>query len=113
LYGGAPATSLDVEIPTKSVVLASGTYNRPDNTTYKTGEKENFNSTDIGAAIGLGMEADLFDNLYLSANLRLYYGFKDIRSDEWVTMEENRGYYDSRTNATAGFQIGLHYRFDL
>ncbi|MFC5271340.1 hypothetical protein [Adhaeribacter terreus] len=113
LYGGAPASAIDVEIPTKSVVLAAGTYNRPDNITYVSGKKENFNSTDIGAAVGLGMEADIVSNLYLSANLRFYYGFKDIRSDKWVEMEESRGYYDSRNNVTGGFQIGLHYRFDL
>ena len=113
LYGGAPATSLDVEIPNKSVVLDAGTYNRPDNATYVESEKENFNSTDIGAAIGLGLEADIVGNLYFSANLRLYYGFKDIRSDKWVEMEESRGYYDSRNNVTGGVQVGLHYRFGM
>lgn len=113
LHGGAPATSLDATIPTKSVTLAAGTYNRPDQTTYVNDKKENFNKTDIGAAVGLGMEADLVQNLYISANIRVYYGFKDIRSDKWVAMEKERGYYDSRNNASAGFQIGLHYRFDL
>ena len=75
--------------------------------------KEDFNKTDIGAAVGLGLEADLFSNLYLSANLRFYYGFKDIRSDAEVEAAKSRSYYDSRNNVTGGFQIGLHYRFDM
>ncbi len=75
--------------------------------------KEDFNKTDIGAALGLGLEADIVSNLYLSANIRFYYGFKDIRSEARVTAAESRGYYDSRNNVTGGFQIGLHYRFSL
>ncbi|KAA9340245.1 outer membrane beta-barrel protein [Adhaeribacter soli] len=113
VYENAPATSLDLEIPNKSIVLNAGTYNRPDHATYKNDDKANFNKTDIGAALGLGLEADLIDNLYLSANVRFYYGFNDIRSDSWINMEKERGYYESRNNVTGGFQLGLHYRFDL
>ena len=107
LYPNPHPTATDPEIPTKSVLLTAGTYDRTPN------GKEDFNKTDIGAAIGLGMEADLFGNLYLSANLRACYGFKDIRSDARKAEFEARNNYDSRTNATAGFQIGLHYRFDM
>ncbi|MBK0403227.1 outer membrane beta-barrel protein [Adhaeribacter sp. BT258] len=112
-YGSAPGTAIDVEIPNKSIVLDAGTYNRPDKNTYVASDKDNFNSTDIGAALGFGLEADITNNLYFSANLRFYYGFKDIRSDKWVEMEESRGYYDSRNNVTGGAQLGIHYRFDL
>jgi hypothetical protein len=75
--------------------------------------KDDFNKTDIGAVLGLGLEADITTNLYLSGNLRFYYGFKDVRSDAKVDQAEARGYYDSRNNVSGGVQLGLHYRFDL
>lgn len=81
--------------------------------TYVLAEKEDFNKTDFGATVGLGLEADITNNLYFSANAKLYYGFNDIRGDEWVDQEKARNYYDSRNNASGGFQLGLHYRFDL
>ena len=99
-------TTADLEILGKSALYQSGEND------VRAG-KEDFNKTDIGALVGLGLEADIVNNLYISANFRVYYGFKDIRSDARVAEAEARGYYDSRTNATAGFQIGLHYRFDL
>ena len=99
-------TTADLEILGKSALYQSGEND------VRAG-KEDFNKTDIGALVGLGLEADIVSNLYISANFRVYYGFKDIRSDARVAEAEARGYYDSRTNATAGFQIGLHYRFDL
>jgi opacity protein-like surface antigen len=98
----------DPAIKTKSVL-----YTGPITDIRTPLGKENFSKTDIGAAIGLGMEVDIVGNLYLSANLRFYYGFLDIRSDNWVEMEKDRGYYDSRNNVTGGAQLGLHYRFDL
>ena len=100
-------TTVSVDERGKSVLLTSDTYNRAPK------GKEDFNKTDIGAALGLGLEADIVSNLYLSANLRFYYGFKDIRSDASVDEAEARGYYDSRNNVSGGVQIGLHYRFDL
>jgi opacity protein-like surface antigen len=81
--------------------------------TYTIAQKSDFNKTDIGAVLGLGLEADITTNLYLSGNLRFYYGFKDIRSDASVDEAEARGYYDSRNNVSGGVQLGLHYRFDL
>jgi opacity protein-like surface antigen len=81
--------------------------------TYVMAEKEDFNKTDFGATLGLGLEADITNNLYFSANAKLYYGFKDVRGDDWVSYEKERNYYDSRNNVTGGFQLGIHYRFDL
>lgn len=81
--------------------------------TYTLSKKEDFNKTDIGAVVGLGLEADITNNLYFSANLRVFYGFNDIRSDARIEEAESRNYYDSRNNVTGGAQLGLHYRFDL
>ena len=76
-------------------------------------EKADFNKTDFGATFGLGLEADITNSLYFSANAKLYYGFNDVRGDDWVNYEKERHYYDSRNNVSGGFQLGLHYRFNL
>ncbi|HSI90874.1 MAG TPA: outer membrane beta-barrel protein [Adhaeribacter sp.] len=99
-------TTTDPEIRSKSAL-----YQQGENDERAT--KDDFNQTDIGALLGLGLEADIIGNLYISGNVRVYYGFKDIRSDARKAEAESRGYYDSRNNATVGFQVGLHYRFDL
>lgn len=69
----------------------------------------NFNRFDPSLVLGFGVEHDFTDRLYLSANLRLNYGFKDIRDQETVRDFYNPDIYTLRYNVLGGIQVGIHY----
>ncbi|MGV3587761.1 MAG: porin family protein [Adhaeribacter sp.] len=64
------------------------------------------------AVLGLGVEKDIKDNLYLSGNVRFNYGFTDIRDTETTTSEYDFDKYTLRYNIFGGIQLGLHYVLD-
>ncbi|MBK0403226.1 outer membrane beta-barrel protein [Adhaeribacter sp. BT258] len=100
-----PGTDLHTDLSVPTLTYPAGTY------TLAT--KEDFKKTDFGLAFGFGMEADITNSLFFSANIRFYSGFKDIRSDEAIAEAKNWNYYDdSRNNITGGLQLGIHYRFE-
>jgi hypothetical protein len=68
-----------------------------------------FNKVDPYLVLGFGLEKDLTDNLYLSANLRFHYGFADIRAGETVVDQTTGDKYILRYNIYGGAQFGLHY----
>jgi hypothetical protein len=68
-----------------------------------------FNKVDPYLVLGFGLEKDVTDNLYLSANLRFHYGFADIRAGETVVDQTTGDKYILRYNIYGGAQFGLHY----
>jgi hypothetical protein len=77
-----------------------------DKQTDKTGK---FNKKDINAVVDLGVEHDFNPDCYLSAGLRLVYGFKDIRAEESEASQYDLDKYTLRYNVTGGIHVGIHW----
>lgn len=71
-----------------------------------------FTSITPMAVLGLGLEKDVKDNLYLSGNIRFNYGFTDIRDTETTTSVYDFDRFTLRYNVFGGVQLGLHYVLD-
>ncbi|MDX5346901.1 MAG: PorT family protein [Hymenobacteraceae bacterium] len=74
-------------------------------------EVATFNNVDVGIASGIGVEYNFTDNLYLSANLRLNYNFRNVFNEESIAYPHDIDTYTLRYNALGGIQLGLHYFF--
>jgi hypothetical protein len=70
------------------------------------------NKVDPSVVLGLGVEHDISDQWYLSANLRFSYSFSDIVDSEVVDSPYNLDKYTLRYNVVGGLQIGIHYFFN-
>ena len=71
-----------------------------------------FNTVDPSVVLGLGVEHDISDQWYLSANFRFSYSFTDIVDSEVVESPYNLDKYTLRYNVVGGLQIGIHYFFN-
>jgi hypothetical protein len=80
--------------------------------TFDVGSKditERYNSTDISFVLDLGADIFLVENVfYLSAGLRMAYGFTDINADAYQ-LNNLEGNYDPSHNAAVTFMFGAHY----
>jgi hypothetical protein len=70
------------------------------------------NAVDPSVVLGFGLEKDIKDNLYFSANLRFNYGFKDFRDTESTRDQYDFDHHILRYNIFGGLQAGLHYVFN-
>lgn len=72
-----------------------------------------FKATDMGLIIGAGGNTTIYKNLYLSIELRLYYGFNIINKDPQEVMMSNEKTQENEKlqNASIGLSLGLHNIF--
>lgn len=69
-----------------------------------------YQPNDIGAVLNVGTDIPLADNLYISAGLKLYWGFPDINDPDWRFHKLSAPYdYVKSTNAYGGLNAGIHY----
>jgi hypothetical protein len=68
-----------------------------------------FSTLDFGIQLTVGANIYLNDNLYLSPDLRMYYGFTDINAE--ATRELYNDFEFSR-NAFVGISVGIHYHME-
>jgi hypothetical protein len=89
--------------------------------------KNAFNTTNIAAIIGFGVDIDVTDNLYITTGLRLGYGFTDATkefdtplevtaSDTFtaqITHYDDEGdfNYEKSSRVFGGLHLGLSYKF--
>jgi opacity protein-like surface antigen len=95
--------------------------------------KDGFNSTNIAALIGFGVDIDVTENLYITTGIRLGYGFTDVTKefsiDDDLDVElpnENADYlttisahidddqqfnYEKTSRVFGGLHIGVSYKF--
>lgn len=100
-YSGAP----------RSVQKGTYTLAHTDTDEQKKPGVNKFNTVDPSAVLGFGVEHDLSDQLYLSANLRFSYSWSDIVDSETIESPYNLDKYTLRYNVVGGLQIGIHYFF--
>ena len=91
-------------IPVGTTVLAH--KNKGEDLTQNRG---GLNNLEPNLVLGLGLEKDITDHLYLSGNLRFHYGFKDFRDTETVVDATTGNKYILRYNVYGGIQFGIHY----
>lgn len=72
--------------------------------------KSSFNPWDFGLLVFAGGDITLAGNLYANVGLRMYYGFRQINSNENIIFE-SPGHGDALNNAYGGISVGLHYIF--
>lgn len=72
-----------------------------------------FKSSDIGLLLAAGGDITVHKNMYLSIELRLYYGFNTINTDKEQIMVSNATTTENEQlqNAYGGICVGLHYLF--
>lgn len=72
-----------------------------------------FNSTDVGLLIAAGGDITIHNDMYLSIELRLYYGFNTINKNKEEVMLSNANTTENEQlqNAYAGICVGLHNLF--
>ena len=79
----------------------------------KTSGTDFFTPFDIGAAVGVGADIYVNDNLYFTPQFRGYIGFFDINSKATRELRpaqgENR--YRASHNAYVGFSLGINFMF--
>ena len=68
-----------------------------------------FNSLDPSIVLGVGLEKDITDNLYLSGNLRLNHSFRNFLKSKNITDVTTGDTYGARYNVLGGVQLGIHY----
>ncbi len=69
-----------------------------------------YQPSDIGFHLNVGTDIPLTDNLYLSAGLKLYWGFPDINDEDWRLVKLSAPYdYVKSTAAYGGLNVGFHY----
>jgi len=75
-----------------------------------TGEGNNsFNTLDPSMVLGVGLEKDITDHLYLSGNLRLNHSFRNICRSKNIVDATTGDTYAARYNVFGGVQVGIHY----
>ena len=68
-----------------------------------------FNSLDFGIQLTVGANIYLNDNLYLSPDLRMYYGFTDINAEATRELYND---FEFSSNAFVGISVGIHYHME-
>ncbi len=100
-------------MPNDGQTIKAGTYSQAHTDTDKQkAGADKFNTKDPSLLLGFGVEHDFSDQLYLSANIRLNYGFTNILDKERVARPTDLDTYTLRYNVLGGLQIGLHYFFN-
>ena len=77
-------------------------------------DKDLFQSVDVQAFLGLGIQSYLSENLFLTFELRGGGSITDINADEWQLdgyKDGKRQDYEASRNVFGGLRIGLNYQF--
>lgn len=96
---------------TKTIPAGTYTLAKKEKSHSLTHHAGGLHAIDPTLALGFGLEKDVTDKLYLSANLRFNYGFRDIRDTEHTRDTYDFDHYILRYNIFGGLQVGLHYNF--
>ncbi|KAA9340244.1 porin family protein [Adhaeribacter soli] len=97
-------------MPNNGQTIPAGTYTISDKDPANAGVYK-LNNIAPSIVLGFGVEHDLSDQLYLTANLRFNYSWTNINDDEVVAHPNDLDKYTLRYNVLGGLQVGLHYFF--
>jgi len=70
-------------------------------------------SLDVGIALDIGADISLSEKFYISAGLRLNYGFMDINTETYRLDNYKQEPYEPSNNVWGGFYLSINYRWDV
>ncbi|MCX6350656.1 MAG: porin family protein [Bacteroidetes bacterium] len=96
--------------------LTSASVNAKDSTgaqitPYSPKDKGHFTTKDVGLAFGTGADFVLPAGIYFNLGVRIYYGFSDLNDPSYRIPSDPAKVYTASTNASAGLNLGVHYKF--
>jgi hypothetical protein len=78
---------------------------------YNMSVTNKFKRPDLGILLAAGGDISVYENFYVSVELRLYYGFNKINQDEPRLILNRPDENEKLSNAWGGLNVGLHYLF--
>lgn len=97
---------------------ADGTYSIPNNVSQEVlnGEANEFRNTDFQIAMAMGLDFDIARHFMLTTQIRANYsidGYRNADAINAIIRGNGEQVFAEKAHLAVGFQIGIHYTFNL